>query len=93
MGQQNRFEAVKNARGGTGELAYDAFIAVICHYISRNFIVLYCFDTEIYQHWYPGNGKYWQSFRSSIRSRKGYGNWKGFIWHQGSQGNLIRLVF
>lgn len=78
LGQQNHFEAVKNAHGGT----------------------------EIYQHWYPDHGTYWQSLRSSIRSRKGYGNWKGFIWHQGTQeqwteeedtsltylGNLTNLI-
>lgn len=42
--------------------------------------------TEIHEYWYPDNGKYWYKLQSSIRSRKGYGNWKGFIWHQGIQG-------
>jgi len=44
--------------------------------------------TKIHEHWYPGHGKYWRKLRSSIRSRKGYGNWKAFIWHQGIQDAL-----
>jgi len=42
--------------------------------------------TEIHKHWYPGYGSYWDQLRESIVSKKGLGNWKGFIWHQGTQG-------
>mmetsp|Transcript_27820 Transcript_27820/g.50757 ORF Transcript_27820/g.50757 Transcript_27820/m.50757 type:complete len:546 (+) Transcript_27820:146-1783(+) len=41
--------------------------------------------TEIHKHWYPGYGSYWDQLRESIVSKKGLGNWKGFIWHQGTQ--------
>ena len=63
MGQRNRFEAVKNARGGT----------------------------KIHEHWYPDHGKFWVSLRSSIRSRKGYGNWKAFVWYQGINGTCTSI--
>ena len=42
--------------------------------------------SEIYRDWYPNHGRYWNELQSSIRSRKGSGNWKGFLWHQGTQG-------
>jgi len=49
--------------------------------------------SEIYRDWYPGHGRYWDKLQSSIRSRKGSGNWKGFLWHQGTQGTAVILVF
>jgi len=49
--------------------------------------------SEIYRDWYPNHGRYWDKLQSSIRSRKGSGNWKGFLWHQGTQGTAIILVF
>ena len=42
--------------------------------------------TKIYKHWYPHHGKYWFHLQSSIRSRKGYGNFRAFIWQQGING-------
>ncbi|KAL9179016.1 hypothetical protein ACHAXT_011989 [Thalassiosira profunda] len=48
--------------------------------------------TEIHQHWYPGHGTYWESLRASIRSRKGRGDWKGFVWHQGTQGMVVLFL-
>jgi len=45
--------------------------------------------SEIYRDWYPNHGRYWDKLQSSIRSRKGSGNWKGFLWHQGTQGMTI----
>jgi len=42
--------------------------------------------TSIYKHWYPGIGEHWQGLQQTIRERTGHGNnWKGLIWHQGSQ--------
>ncbi len=42
--------------------------------------------TSIYHHWYPGVGQFWSGLQQTIQSRKGSGiNWKGLIWHQGSQ--------
>jgi hypothetical protein len=42
--------------------------------------------TSIYNHWYPDVGLFWPGLQQTIQSRKGSGiNWKGFIWHQGSQ--------
>ena len=43
--------------------------------------------------WYPNNdGVYWEELKRSITSRKGGGNWKGFLWHQGSQGESLPYV-
>ena len=49
--------------------------------------------SEIYRDWYHNHGRYWDKLQSSIRSRKGSGNWKGFLWHQGTQGMTIIHVF
>jgi len=45
--------------------------------------------SQIHRDWYPNHGRYWDKLQSSIRSRKGSGNWKGFLWHQGTQGMAI----
>ena len=39
--------------------------------------------TSIYKHWYPKIGQFWSGLHQTVRNRKG--NWKGLIWHQGSQ--------
>lgn len=39
--------------------------------------------TKIHLHWFPDHGLYWEKLRSTIRSRKGHGNWRAFFWHQG----------
>lgn len=45
-----------------------------------------CGGTAIYKHWYPDIGVFWPGLQQSIRDRIGVGNnWKGLIWHQGSQ--------
>ena len=46
--------------------------------------------TEIYRHWYPEHGIYWNALSESIANKaKSGGNWKGFIWHQGTQGKFF----
>lgn len=42
--------------------------------------------TEIYRHWYPEHGEYWPQLRQTIRDGSSNGNWKAFVWHQGTQG-------
>ena len=40
----------------------------------------------LYEHWYPNHGMHWNLLRSAIEEQRGQqGDWKGFIWHQGSQ--------
>mmetsp|Transcript_23014 Transcript_23014/g.34333 ORF Transcript_23014/g.34333 Transcript_23014/m.34333 type:complete len:601 (+) Transcript_23014:77-1879(+) len=41
----------------------------------------------LYEHWYPNHGMHWDLLRSAIEERRGHqgDDWKGFIWHQGSQ--------
>ena len=42
--------------------------------------------SEIFEHWYPNHGLHWNLLKEAIEERKGEGvDWKGFIWHQGSQ--------
>ena len=41
--------------------------------------------TGLYKHWYPNRGRHWDLLKNTILDRRGYGDWKGFIWHQGSQ--------
>ena len=57
-----------------------------------------CGGTSIYKHWYPNVGEFWPGLQQTIRARRttpGVGtsnnsnsnknNWKGLIWHQGTQ--------
>eukprot|EP00984_Skeletonema_dohrnii_P004911 scaffold1733_cov122-Skeletonema_dohrnii-CCMP3373.AAC.4 len=37
----------------------------------------------LFEDWYPNHGRHWDLLRSEIEERQG--DWKGFIWHQGSQ--------
>ncbi|KAL7493905.1 hypothetical protein ACHAWT_002740, partial [Skeletonema menzelii] len=39
----------------------------------------------LYEHWYPNHGQHWNLLKGAIEERQGQGDWKGFIWHQGSQ--------
>ncbi|KAL7494825.1 hypothetical protein ACHAWT_006558 [Skeletonema menzelii] len=39
----------------------------------------------LYEHWYPNHGRHWDLLKNAIEERRGQGDWKGFIWHQGSQ--------
>eukprot|EP00985_Skeletonema_marinoi_P016673 scaffold8993_cov207-Skeletonema_marinoi.AAC.29 len=40
----------------------------------------------LYEHWYPNHGMHWNLLQRAIEERRGQqGEWKGFIWHQGSQ--------
>ncbi|KAL7491834.1 hypothetical protein ACHAWT_001093 [Skeletonema menzelii] len=41
----------------------------------------------LYEHWYPNHGRHWNILKKAIRKRQGQGDWKGFIWHQGSQAS------
>jgi hypothetical protein len=42
--------------------------------------------TSLFQHWYPNHGQHWDLLRQAIEEKRGQdGDWKGFIWHQGSQ--------
>jgi len=42
--------------------------------------------TEIHKHWYPGFGMHWDVLSETISTKASEGTWKGFVWHQGSQG-------
>eukprot|EP00986_Skeletonema_menzelii_P019180 scaffold27080_cov234-Skeletonema_menzelii.AAC.3 len=47
-----------------------------------------CGGTSIYKHWYPDVGEFWPGLQQTIRARRtpgGKNNWKGLIWHQGTQ--------
>jgi hypothetical protein len=40
----------------------------------------------LYEHWFPGHGKHWHLLKETIEERNDDdSNWKGFVWHQGSQ--------
>ena len=39
----------------------------------------------LYEHWAPNTGQHWNFLKETIVERRGVGDWKGFIWHQGSQ--------
>jgi hypothetical protein len=40
----------------------------------------------LYEHWFPGHGKHWHLLKETIEERSDdNSNWKGFVWHQGSQ--------
>jgi hypothetical protein len=42
----------------------------------------------LYEHWYPNHGLHWNLLKDAIEQRRqGEGDWKGFIWHQGSQAS------
>ena len=41
--------------------------------------------SALYEHWYPNHGEHWNLLKETIVERRGGGDWKGFIWHQGSQ--------
>ena len=44
--------------------------------------------TVISKHWLPGQGTLWDGLNSTIHSRRGRGNWRGFVWHQGENNAL-----
>ncbi|EJK43692.1 hypothetical protein THAOC_37838, partial [Thalassiosira oceanica] len=46
--------------------------------------------TVINEHWLPGEGTFWDGLNSTIHSRRGYGNWKAFVWHQGENSAFLR---
>ena len=61
--------------------------------------------TVINEHWMPNEGMFWDGLNSTIHSRRGRGNWRAFVWHQGENnafkgkdqsltylGNLTALV-
>lgn len=41
--------------------------------------------TSLFQHWFPGTGKFWPQIAQTIVSIPKQDTWKGIIWHQGSQ--------
>ena len=66
----------------------DVFKSLKYQLPSYNILYIYCLivDAEIHHHWSPSDGVFWESLRDNIRSKKGHGNMKAFIWHQGTQG-------
>ena len=42
---------------------------------------------------YPGYGMHYNELQQTIAERAGTGNWKGFIWHQGTQGKRPQQSF
>lgn len=46
--------------------------------------------SELYKHWYPNHGLYWNELQKTISQRKGQdNNWKAFIWHQGENDAFV----
>ncbi len=40
----------------------------------------------LYEHWYPNHGLHWHLLKETIEERSDdASNWKGLVWHQGSQ--------
>ena len=62
----------------TLELGMNYTTAFEMHKVARG-------GSGLYEHWYPNHGEHWDLLKSTIEEGQGYGDWKGFIWHQGSQ--------
>ena len=62
----------------TMELAMNYETEFEMHKVARG-------GSGLYEHWYPNHGRHWNLLKDAIEERHGSGNWKGFIWHQGSQ--------
>jgi hypothetical protein len=62
----------------TMELAMNYTTEFEMHKVARG-------GSGLYEHWYPNHGMHWNLLKNAIEQRQGQGDWKGFIWHQGSQ--------